>query len=346
MNIARKRRILIWLAAFAGLGLLALAAASYAAFWALNYQAPCAQPCRDLGVYPLEPSTTDHSDPTNSFLNPANIQARENNKVEKPNPPPKCSPLKLDLELFKPETKANKRYTLWYRVTMKNISCLKLGNLDGLFFDGTMVPQRPYHTASGFKIKIWDSLGREVRDLGIPSSFSTAPENKTEYGDVIPYDNNPGVALKLAEDLGMTPNLSFDLAPGQSITTFPSRLFPTRMELVGMIDEYGRPGSGPQYRIIDLKDAPKPPPGFRILEQFVFGKPGKYRIQVIMEDANLPAKPLYPYAERVPWQLGRIMRFLGMVGGYDLEPVSRDTRQYHVLVESQTLEFEVKPRGL
>ncbi len=329
------------MAAFAVLGLAALAAVVFAARWALNYRAPCSQPCRDLGIYPPKPYSIDYSDPAQPWLKPASIQARM--KVpEPPCPAPKCAPLKLDLELFKPEAKVNRRYTLWYRVSMKNVSCVKLGFLGGDFFMGPGDRNRNYHAASGFKIKVRDPHGNEVPDSGAPRPFSTAPEDNTEYGDVIPYDHDPAVGLKLAKDIPMDSDWDFYLNPGQSIATLSSRLHPTRMELVGMIDEYGRPGSGPLYVDVDLKGAPKPPPGFRILEQFIFKKPGKHTIQVTMENARLPATPSFPYEGPVPAPLCRFMRFAGFIGEYDCSPASRDTRKYHVRAESQTLEFEVK----
>ena len=78
-----------------------------------------------------------------------------------------CRPIELSLEVSQPFPRVNTIYTVWHRVRLKNISCLKLHgiNIGEVQNSGSVSVQRLFRR--GLYFKVWDSQGREILPFGI-----------------------------------------------------------------------------------------------------------------------------------------------------------------------------------
>ena len=341
MNLdARKRRLLTLALASGSLGLGVLTAGFFAARWAVHYKAPCSQPCQDLGPVPKEDRIPD-LDFKQPFDSPANKRVFQLREL----PPPKlkCDPLKLDLELAKPETRVGKRYTLWYKISLKNVSCYEF-HIKATSFAGTLDRSMLPH-----EFRIWDPAGNKVENR----RFSGGP---TEYGAVLPYRDDWAAWRRLRADpeLETDENGYIKFKPGKTITTSSPILDPQIAgPYIDVVTHEGgetQIGTAPTYKKVTLKDAPPPPPGFSILDEFEFEKPGIYSIQVVFDHPHLSAKPVYPYADRtrrhIPgfvFTLLSFSRIFGIELHDQLYPRERHGSDYHIRAESKILSFEVKP---
>jgi len=302
-----RRRVLI------ALGILFAAQFPISVFvvrWALTTRA-CSMPCQDLGLDVEIPS----SEPVLS--------------VHKP----RCQPLQLKLELHEPKARMNSRYSLWYRVTMRNASCYVI---DGIFahdFRDTA------ETAAMGASTNWGH-GLSIHVQG-PDGNKIEPKRYTDRTEFL-YYRDEKADQELAKKFGLTDSPIFDLSPGESITTVPSVLRPLNM--VERVDwKTGNHGENLVPAPVP-PDAEKPPPGgYRILDDRVFTQPGEYTIQAEF-DWKISAKPIFPYAKKIPgWLYLGIgtLKFCGMDFYPDDE--KRADRKYNVRVKSEKLRFKVDP---
>ncbi|MEK6536699.1 MAG: hypothetical protein AABZ63_04370 [Actinomycetota bacterium] len=295
-----KKRYKIAAGVIGGL-ILGLTAAILAARWAIAYKEPCAKACQDLGAV---------------------VAQAPKDPRDKPVYRPTCQPLELKLELFRAEAKTNTRHTLWYRATLRNVSCLMIG---GLFADD-FVERRTSFCGShldcpGLSLMAWGPDGRELEALGPATSSNIFRNNSTEYGEVIPYQSDYDAYKQARKGLPFTYESDlFALYPDQSFTTVPSILEPYTLEDLDVVTQRGR-GTMVVRRPARFtgEPAPAPPPGFRILDQFVFKTPGVYRIRAVY-GGTISAIHLYPYEEHVPDWLAWVMRQLRDVFGLDTFP--------------------------
>lgn len=301
-----------------GLGttaLLLLGVALGVSRWALLYRAPCAQPCQDLGHEPVP------------GRGPRDIRTCV----------PKCAPLKLELELAEPTTRVGKLYTLWYKVTFTNVSCYDLSIISAeAFFKNIRAVTQPH-------LQVLDPDGKEV-----VSDYMTGVKVRSEYGEVAPYSIEPGAFFRFQAiaDLRMDDNGYVTMRPGAALVTAPSVIDPRKDGPIYSKWNGDIHSSGRTVERVDLKGIPTPPAGFRILEDYIFKKPGRYTIRAIFDRTGatgITATPIYPYAGRVPEVLKKLLRFVRLIDERDQYRASSESAEYPVRVESPAVAFEVKP---
>ncbi|HBL18961.1 MAG: hypothetical protein A2X36_15020 [Elusimicrobia bacterium GWA2_69_24] len=290
---------------------LAVLAALYVLGMRFAYlkEVSCEQPCRDLGT--------------------------NGDTVRQP----LCAPLKLELGLADPKARIGRRYSLWYRVRMTNTSCFLLHALTAEHFMTTRGLDSAHATGIGLYLRVLDPDGNELAPLGAPTGAE-----RTEYGSVIPYRFDHKASQKAFKELSVGDHWSFDFLPGRSIETIPSVLEPRQHALVApalpckveggeRVCEYAE---GEMH--VENPGAPEPPAGFRILDQYVFKRGGRYRIQAVYEYKELWAEPIYRYDHLAVGPIFLVKDLFGV----DLIH-SRRHGKYFVRAVSDPVEFEVVP---
>jgi|GEM_PF-6864772 len=309
--------------------------------WALRYRAPCPLPCQDLGREPVPGEPLKAWGPFT----------------------PRCAPVKIDLELARPEAKTGHRYTLWFKLRLTNVSCYKLslinaGPLIWWFYENRL------NVPNDFIFHVQGPDGIEVKNLK-HAAYERLPREDveklrrayphvrlrskdtgylSEYGDVIPYEDD----LAAWDRMRANPHLSMDdhayvtLQPGQSLESTVS-VFAPHTEHAEIEHLSGGVGYTTAHAPVALDGAEVPVPGYRIMDQYIFWKPGRYTIRVAYNPSFVTGEPIYPYAERVPWQMQKLLSMLGLARGMDLSPADRDEAYFQIHAESSTLSFEVKP---
>lgn len=284
--------------------------------WALLYRAPCNQPCQDLGHEPVP------------GLGPKDSRICV----------PKCAPLKLDLELAEPSARTGKLYTLWYRITLTNVSCYDLSLISaGAFFDDKMI------SGIDLQLQILDPDGKEL-----VADSMTGGKVRSEYGEVAPYsiEHDAFSRFEKIADLRMDNNGFVTMKPGAALITAPSVIDPRRSG-GGYSEWHGNiHSSGGSVERVDLKGIPEPPAGYRILDDYIFKKPGRYTIRAIDDltyGSGIVATPIYPYASRVPVVVKRLLWTLRLINESAQKGAFRESEHFRIRVESAPVSFEVKP---
>lgn len=265
-----KRRILLAAAAILG----AYTAASVAAFyWYAEYRIPCAQPCRDLGEDVLAPARRRDDDPIYR---------------------PKCQPLQLDLELYRPRARADTRYTLWFKARLVNRSCFELWGID----------------STGFKYCRDEVRSTSFSDRGLSFNVLGPDGHTIPQGDFFRssefefiYQANEAELAKLEP---IYEEFKQNFPPGAEIRTISSVLAPHKSYLIIPNDEAVRHMTAFSHESVLRPAAPPPgteapPAGFRILDAYRFRRKGTYRIQAVYR-GDLTAVPLrLPVGTLPPW---------------------------------------------
>jgi len=296
--------------------LLLLGVALGVSRWALLYREPCAQPCRDLGHEPV-----------------AGLGPRATRSCV-----PKCAPLKLDLELSEPTTRTGKLYTLWYKITLTNVSCYDLSSINAEAFFS-----RIKNLSVDLRLEVRDPEGKEVVSADMPSVMA-----RSEYGEVAPYSIEHGAfrRFRAIPDLSMDDDGFVTMKPGAALVTAPSIIDPRKDGPIYSKWDGEIHSSGRTVVPVDLKGIPAPPSGFRILDNYFFKKPGRYTIRAIYDHtygSGITATPIYPYAGRVPEVLKKLLRLLRLIDERNQYRASSESAEYPVRVESPAVAFEVKP---
>lgn len=368
-----KRRLLM--AAFLlGSPPAAVVAVLWAGSAALAYKAPCSQPCAD----------------------------------PRPGAPAKstCSPVRLSLELEKPEAKANWSYTLWYRLTLKNTSCRVIeidaehfvADVDSPFSEDN-IGYKKIELGYGISFRIWGPDGKRIERFGDHDKYCPRGQQWCDYpsdykfpktySPLEPYQidrkaqpwidaamaadererakRDTGVPRWMAEKypkMAKEDPYEIPLLPGQTITTNPSRLnprflrdseiemkiamnrevgTPEALEGVKAWEEVRRASNEKNLLIANPPKAPQPPPGYRILRDYAFKKPGTYRIQAVLSD-NIAIRDYHrPFEEFVPRWVKWLMNKAYVFFDLNLFPVRESSEVERLVIESEPLEFEVKP---
>jgi len=296
-----KRKILIGAGSF-GLALVLLAGAV-----ALYHRpGPCTLPCEELGKEP--------------------VPGRDKLFA------PACDPIKLTLELEKPEAKIKDRYSLWHRVTIKNDCCRKI-ETQLPFFLGV-----PW--AGDLYFRVWGPDGKEI-----------APDAWYPYvGSVIPYQVD---YMRNKEFFDGQEGDYYTMSPAEEITANPAVLKPYLMVDTDSIEDLMKKHPEPEYRagfekslrererIIAKKmkelDPRDPPEGYRPLERFVFEKPGRFRIQAVFSMRGLISPP-------ITWRraLPEPLKGLSELPLFLLDRLPDDkSHWYQLQATSKVLDFEV-----
>lgn len=320
------KRLLLWAVGITVALALAAAGPLLWARWALTAQPSCDLPCQDPGD---EPEIGADGKPVNHVYRP------------------RCPLATLHLELARPVARRNTRYALWHRATLRNNSCFELGGFEVDDFILNMDEWNSLYTSGlsmeTLRIRVWGPDGKEI----------PRQENETDKfrrfarewdGKTMPpapkgpstrlYDNDPEFKrqfqhVRLDGSWGLE-----GLMPGKVIRTVPSILFP--------VSEWGL-----RFKLLPTPaDAETPPPGFKVLDWFIFTQPGSYRIQAVFEAPSLEARTIRPYKDQVPRRLYYLLEAIHEMAGWGMTPLKATTfwseRRYHVRAESQVLEFTVK----
>lgn len=306
-----------------------------AARGALFYSSRCSQPCRELKI----------------------ISSTVGKGKELINHP-SCLPVELQLELYKNEARARKDYTLWYRLSLKNISCAAAFIDPKSFIKDIQISDA--WSRKGVYFQIWDPDGSEIKP-------SANVHFSKDYYPLIPYvvDENayPDVLRNIQEqclaekerifDTDVVPsgqrceNEHFALASGQSIQTTPSKLQPREYS---WLRSDVAPESKLEARLNQLEDLrikkalkqfnpPMPPPSYRVLDFYQFKKEGIYSIRAVW-DQEIHARPMYPLYERLPQSVKNILINFERMSGIRLVP-GLDGEVYDVRAESRIIQFKV-----
>lgn len=301
-----RRRIFIWGLSLSAFLIVYTSISVVFVRWATTKRAACLMPCQDLGLEVAIPP-----------------KKRESLAVYKP----RCVPLKLELELHRPLARRNTRYALWHRVTLTNDSCYRLLNISRHEFVVSLETENLSATFArngALQIRVWDSDGREL----VPGNF------KVESPRTYLYFWDSAAFRKLDQR-------SENLEPGESIVSIPSVLMPT-VDYEGVNMQTGDHERLFMPRPVPI-DAETPPAGFKILDLFVFERPGTYTIQAVFE-SKVDAEPILPYEKRIPFLL-HLPVYLLEKCGLDFYPDSRPllSNDYLVHVESERIPFTVAP---
>lgn len=227
---------------------------------------------------------------------------------------PQTQPLVIALEVEKAAAKAKTRFTLHYKVMIRNMSDARLST-----FDSSLIG----FPGQGFRFRVWDPVGRELRQL----------PPLGEADGVIPYDSDP-----IPDDLRF-----IELGPGEAVANAPSLLRPFRYT-VRFFETRSNIGLGTAIakgKVPAQADGwPRPAPGFHVLESYRFEIPGRYRIQAVFDGVQT-AYPVFPAWMALPARLCSLLNWLEKLD-VDLAPPYIPTT-FRLHAESPILEFEVKP---
>lgn len=323
------KRLLLWTGGLVLVLAIAAAGPLLWARWALTAQPSCDLPCQDPGQ---EREIGPDGKPLNYS---AGLR-------------PRCPLVTLHLELARPVARRNTRYALWHRATLRNNSCFELGGFKVSDFilslddwDAHSHSTMPLETMS---FRVWGPDGKEIpRQESGPDRlrrFAREWDGKTippqqQAPRIYLYSSDPAYKRQF-EHVRLNGNWDLEgLMPGKAIQTVPSVLSPeSRWPMT--------------FRLIPRPaDAETPPPGFKVLDWFIFTQPGKYLIQAVFEAPYLEARIIRPYNDRVPRRLYLLLEAFHELYGWGMTPLKASTfwssNRYRVRAESQVLEFTVKP---
>jgi len=304
-----NKRILLRIAAL----LLATGMAGFAGFYVyvLRHTEPsCTQPCRNIG-------------------NELDLErlARGFEVIR-----PACKPIELSFKLAEPKTRIGTWYTLWYRIGIKNVCC---GSISGVGRD----LRTEWNPGFGFSFRIWGPDGKLVRPhegdapvaFGVGAYETDTPivqesEPKlapgewafTNYSILHPHSIPTG-------EHGPEPPLDEEF-PGEKFRALREGL--QKMQDESFVKELKR-----------IQPLSEGYPGYRVLRNYTFDKPGRYKIQAVYENSQHVTPP-------DPWHW--ILPFpLDMAAGIILDFHGTTTYPFPEFVllkaESKILEFEVEP---
>ncbi|PCI34941.1 MAG: hypothetical protein COB53_11490 [Elusimicrobia bacterium] len=232
----------------------------YGAFflYVINHKEHCDQPCKDLGSVAY---LGEH------IHKGVVLEAA-------------CDPLTLKLELAERPVKVGERYSLWHRIEIKNNCC------------GITSLRLPFllANAQGTKLSfdVWGPGGEKI---------SSTPTSVLE-DFYLPYKYEKHENAELAAS-----KFIHWIYPGETLSSTPMRYEPHKKlspYLEDRFDEFWSEFPDKKFDKLKERDRrfqekrvnemmkklkpPKPIPGYRVLDRFVFKKPGIYKIQVHLED--------------------------------------------------------------
>ncbi|PCI31526.1 MAG: hypothetical protein COB53_13085 [Elusimicrobia bacterium] len=133
----------------------------------------------------------------------------------------------------------------------------------------------------------------------------------------------------------------FGLARNEAITTVPSILKPRKKRFISIDWKTGRHG----IRLVPASIPPgaeKAPPGFKILDDYVFTIPGEYTIETFYE-GEIDAEPIFPHDVPLVFDWGLLaLRFVGF--DFYPDPDTWIEQRYIVNIRSNKLHFTVAPQ--
>lgn len=206
-----------------------------------------------------------------------------------------CTPLQLDLELKDAHARVRRPPRIWYRASVKNVSCGTM-TVDEDFFhlwDHDKIYQAD---KKEFYFRITDKNGIELTtpaasiyndgSIGIfgttvpASSFSAIYVGESVSVDGIePYSVDETAYPEISRKKNRFQEIR--IAPGESLAPLPTKYWPSRIGLFEVqTKDYVGTGSGRVEVKLDRRIAPEPPPGFRLLDRLIFLRPGRYGIRL------------------------------------------------------------------
>lgn len=292
--------------------------------------AACDQPCRDLGD---------------------EVVAQVTGQVERKIYKAKCEPLSLKLELLEPKVRASWKTPLWYRVTVKNLSCRGLGSFHGgAFLNGTAnSPPAGYDVVRDTDVfggGIWDEFAADGDQW---NERDEAQVKNTPIERIIPYLKDFGASKRMRRELGMNDNYWFDLLPGQQVQTASPKLLPRRY-IVGHEHALnsGVPAIVKAARKMVFPDNPgyQNPPAGGYLYQFLL-HPRKGRFRVVLQKGALTAYRIPRFSDsQLRWASYPLLPVKAFEFIFDVEfiPTWNDrASSYRVTAASNWVDFEATP---
>lgn len=251
--------------------LLVWTTASFVAVrWAWVTREMCPQPCQDLGL---------------EVLKPAQMQGMTVMKgaVHRP----ACSPLKLDLELHRPVTRRDTRYTLWYRARLTNQSCFAFDVASSMLLLSPDHLRETSFNEIGFFFEVLGPDGAKVPQGGF------SPSSRYDFLYRLDEEAYRKARAFVDSRIGEQGNLR----PGESIETVPTVLDPHEKQVVTQV-------TGPHHAHRLVPVAPPPgaeqgPPGFKVLDTYIFRKKGTYRIKAVYR-GEAGAIPYFNKSRQIP----------------------------------------------
>lgn len=298
--------------------------------WMYIADAACDQPCQDLG----DEVVASVTDPIERKIHKA-----------------KCEPLSLKLELLEPKIRASWKAPLWYRVTMKNVSCRGLGTFNGrAFTDGIPSSRRSDYDivqdTSGNDGGFW----KEFAGDGAQWKLRDAAQIKnTPIERIIPYIGDLEASKRMGREFGMNEYGRFDLQPGQEVQTASPKLLPRRDRTGHEHALYGGvPAIQKAARKFLFPENPgyQTPPAGGYLYTFLL-HPRKGRFRIVYENGALHAYPKPRFShEQLRWASYPLLplRAVGFLFDVDFMPNwSGRPFYYRVTAASNWVDFEATP---
>jgi hypothetical protein len=229
------------------------------------------------------------------------------------------APIELHLELGEFPVRSNSRYTIAYAATLKNVLQSHLLIAPDFFrqnvlFDAARSKRR------WFRLEIRDEGGREVRPVPALDSNQPIPYRLDAAADRLP---------RLEDEMAPT-----WIMPGEEWRSLSSILAPFEYAFRQEMTARG-PATIKVPRSVKLAGYEAPPPGYRILDRFIFRQPGRYSVRVVFDD-DVSVIPAYRWADKLPKELRRALALLGLSPAVPLTRIS-------IHAGSETRWFEVKP---
>lgn len=265
---------------------------------------------------------------------------------------PTCSPLELSLELKDARARVKKMPRIWYRSSVKNVSCGSCRIGADFFHLGESVGISQANKED-FYFRVTDTSGNEL-DIPTGSLFNdgsfgvyrtTVPassfsaifvDGHNEVAGVEPYAVDESVDSDIFNRSDKSNRL--ELESGGRLDSQPMKYWPNRVQAIETATrEYAGIGSARVAVQLNKRIAPEPPPGFRLLDRLVFLRAGRYRIQLAYNGKpfgrghyRFEALPR-PVAARLSWAYD----WLGL-------PERYSARDWDIHAESTPLEVVVE----
>lgn len=226
---------------------------------------------------------------------------------------PACKPLQLNLELKDVHARVRKMPRIWYRASVKNVTCGKC-EIGADFFHLGEYSDIHQADKEDFYFRITDESGKELTtpngsiyndgSIGVygttisasafsaiyadernggPREFEKLSENnKAPEGDfegIEPYIVDETAYPEMFAKMDKAHNI--ELEPKEQLVAQPTKYWPNRMQMFEVqTKHYVGTGSAKVGVKLNHRIAPEPPAGFRLLERLIFLRPGRYRIQL------------------------------------------------------------------
>lgn len=169
------------------------------------------------------------------------------------------------------------------------------------------------------------------------SDFKSRPYVGEKPSEILPYFTDASVYSETFRKIDQYGYL--DIAPGGELISQPTKYWPHRSV---MKEVHTEKFDGSVWGAEEVKTprpiAPLPPPGYRLVQIFVFRRPGTYRLQLAFNEdvwtkSHLRIESRQTLFQRLMWALGRCLYVLP----------ENNPKQYRIQASSGLVDVKVKP---